>query len=57
MHLIPIPHLSNYEILRGTSKRYCYFEGKFDRSNGQTSRIYRNVRKKYHNFGFVLKGF
>jgi len=30
MHLIPIPHLSNYEILRGTSERYCYFEGKFD---------------------------
>ena len=33
MHLIPIPHLSNYEILRGASERYCCFEGKFDRTN------------------------
>ncbi len=57
MHLIPILHLSNYEILRGTSERYCYFEGEFDRANLQTSRIHRNVRKKYHNIGFILKGF
>ena len=33
MHLIPINHLPNYEILRGTDQRYCCLKGEFDRTN------------------------